>query len=229
MAGYDIHETIPGMIFDVATSLDDLVVLYRKKDTVKPSFVDPNTAEEDLGSAENFQKLSKEGLEERRGLGVVDKRYNVAIEGRDEDEPTWEQLLELEKGSSNLDIAVSWKQYPSSPTITSLLPPSPRELTTTFISDTINSFNFHSITETLDAMWRSKVGNKNGRNTWQRRQAGGVGEPFYRDPEGFDLAIEMTIQHGKTVFAEKWGHRGCDIRAIGLTPGDAWKLEHDWD
>jgi hypothetical protein len=38
----------------------------------------------------------------------------------------------------------------------------------------------------------------------------------------------MTIEHGKRVFAEKWGHRDCDIRAIGLMPEDAWKLEHDW-
>jgi len=24
------------------------------------------------------------------------------------------------------------------------------------------------------------------------------------------------------------GHRGCDIRATGLVPDDAWKLEYDW-
>ena len=39
----------------------------------------------------------------------------------------------------------------------------------------------------------------------------------------------MTIDHGRAVFAEKWGHRDCDISAIGLRPEDAWKVEHDWD
>jgi hypothetical protein len=67
------------------------------------------------------------------------------------------------------------------------------------------------------------------RNMWQLRQSGGRGEPFYRDPEGFEVGLRMMIDTGRSVFAEKWGHRGCDIAQIGLGPEDAWKVERDWD
>lgn len=67
------------------------------------------------------------------------------------------------------------------------------------------------------------------RNTWQLRQSGGQGEPFYRDPEGFETGLRMMIDTGRRVFAEKWGHRGCDIAQIGLKAEDEWKVEKDWD
>ncbi|GAB1312850.1 hypothetical protein MFIFM68171_03060 [Madurella fahalii] len=67
------------------------------------------------------------------------------------------------------------------------------------------------------------------RNTWQMRQAGGQGEPFYRDPEGFEVGVRMMIDTGRAVFAEKWGHRGCDIARTGVKAEDAWRLERDWD
>lgn len=78
-------------------------------------------------------------------------------------------------------------------------------------------------------MQGSKHENSRGRNTWQSRQVGGQGDPFYRDSEGFDQGIQMTIEHGRNVFAQKWGHRDCDIVAKGLVPTDAWRVEHDWD
>ncbi|KAH6673251.1 hypothetical protein B0J14DRAFT_563729 [Halenospora varia] len=80
----------------------------------------------------------------------------------------------------------------------------------------------------LDAMTHSKSASSRGRNTWQGRAVGGEGEPFYRDSAGFETAIRMTIEHSWKVFAEKWGHRDCDIRVIGLMPEDAWRIEHDW-
>ncbi|RYP09808.1 hypothetical protein DL764_001062 [Monosporascus ibericus] len=67
------------------------------------------------------------------------------------------------------------------------------------------------------------------RNTWQTRQEGGFGEPFYRDPRGFEQAQQIMIDAGRRVFAEKWGHRGCDLIDKGIEGGDAWKLERDWD
>lgn len=39
----------------------------------------------------------------------------------------------------------------------------------------------------------------------------------------------MTIEHGRAVFREKWGHRDCDTVSIGLKPEDAWKVLHDWE
>ena len=67
------------------------------------------------------------------------------------------------------------------------------------------------------------------RNTWQVRQQGGQGEPFYRDWEGFETGTKMMIDLGRNVFAEKWGHRGCDIAKVGIKAEDAWRLERDWD
>ena len=70
-------------------------------------------------------------------------------------------------------------------------------------------------------MQHSKATSKAGRNTWQARQSGGHGEPFYRDAAGFETGILMTIEHGRAVFREKWGHRDCDICQVGLRAGDA--------
>ncbi|KAK4222941.1 hypothetical protein QBC38DRAFT_518093 [Podospora fimiseda] len=68
------------------------------------------------------------------------------------------------------------------------------------------------------------------RNTWQVKQQGGQGEPFYRDWEGFEIGTKKMIDMGREVFAEKWGHGGCDIARIeGLRGGDAWRLERDWE
>jgi hypothetical protein len=71
--------------------------------------------------------------------------------------------------------------------------------------------------------------NSGDRNTWQGRQTGGQGEPFYRDPEGFETGLRMLINTGRSVFAEKWGHRGCDIVQIGVTAEDAWNVQRNWD
>ncbi|OCL07137.1 hypothetical protein AOQ84DRAFT_223161, partial [Glonium stellatum] len=68
-----------------------------------------------------------------------------------------------------------------------------------------------------------------GRNFWQARQMGGQGEPWYRDPEGFDRGLKMMIEAGREIMYEKWGHRGCDIRGAGRNFTDAWRVEHDWE
>ncbi|KAK3062765.1 hypothetical protein LTS18_003409, partial [Coniosporium uncinatum] len=60
-------------------------------------------------------------------------------------------------------------------------------------------------------------------------QSGGQGEPFYRDIDGFETSLYMTFQHGQNVMAEKWGHRGCNLRAVGLGKDDQWRVHRDWD
>jgi hypothetical protein len=42
------------------------------------------------------------------------------------------------------------------------------------------------------------------------------------------IGIRMTSDLGQSVYAEKWGHRDCDLRKVGLKLGDAWMVEHDW-
>ncbi|KAH8677576.1 hypothetical protein BX600DRAFT_506606 [Xylariales sp. PMI_506] len=67
------------------------------------------------------------------------------------------------------------------------------------------------------------------RNTWQMRQRGGAGEPFYRDPQGFEDGMQSLIAAGRNVFADKWGHRGCNLLEMGIEASDAWRLQRDWD
>ncbi|KAE9365820.1 hypothetical protein N431DRAFT_487725 [Stipitochalara longipes BDJ] len=173
MAEFEIKDANPGYVFDVASSLDDLVVLYRKKGGVEASFTDPNV--ERVEEAKDVKKSED-------GNSQLSKEFAASEKAR---RGKWED-------------------------------------------DEIASERFEQLERTLDAMSHSKGAASGGRNTWQARQTGGQGDPFYRDSLGFEKGIWMTIEHGKAVFAEKWGHRDCDIRAIGLMPDDAWKVEHDW-
>ena len=97
------------------------------------------------------------------------------------------------------------------------------------LPDERGSADYIRLRDTLNSMQIQKNSAEEGRNVWQARQNGGQGEPYYRDPKGFEKAIEMTIEFGRTVFAEKWGHRDCDLEAVGLKSEHAWRVEHDWD
>lgn len=92
-----------------------------------------------------------------------------------------------------------------------------------------SSVLYHALLRTLDTMQHEKHGNKAGRNTWQARQGGGQGEPFYRDPEGFEKAVEMTMDFGHKVFEEKWGRGECNLRDVGMGEADAWRVEREWE
>ncbi|KAI9660818.1 MAG: hypothetical protein M1829_006470 [Trizodia sp. TS-e1964] len=147
MAGMLQEKADAGFIFDVADSVEDLMVFYRRKsNTTSPT-----------------SRLMKRNPR----LLVEDERGS----------PGWEKL------HKELDDLVVKKHAP----------------------------------------------NDKGRNHWQSRQSGGKGEPFYRDPLGFEQSVQMTIEFGRKVFAEKWGHRDCNIVESGLGPEDAWRVNHDWD
>lgn len=200
MAEFEMLEVHPGFVFDVASSLDDLIVLYRKKGTAEASFKDPNAVEEELKAIAEAEK-EKKLLDEKKAQDVKDKKSpKMTIESDSSEEAS--------KEFSPKSVAPSSGKWED---------------------DEIHSERFTQLEHTLDNMLRSKGDSARGRNTWQARQMGGQGDPFYRDSAGFDVGIGMTIEHGRAVFREKWGHRDCDIRAIGLRPEDAWRVEHDWD
>lgn len=80
-----------------------------------------------------------------------------------------------------------------------------------------------------DLMFWAKHGER-GRNTWQAAQHGGAGEPFAYPADGFAEAIDVVTEAGKEVYRRKWGHRDCDLIAgAGLTVGDQWRVEKDWE
>ena len=92
-------------------------------------------------------------------------------------------------------------------------------------SSYISSPSYISLRDACNSLQIRKNTDPGGRNTWQAAQQGGVNEPFHIDPEGFDRALWQRVEFGKTMYAEKWGHRGCDIREVGLKEGDAWRVE----
>ncbi len=93
--------------------------------------------------------------------------------------------------------------------------------------DTIGSENWKQLQDDLEAMAEEKRKDPY-RNSWQLKQKGGQGEPYYYDAEGWEKALQMTIETGNQIYHEKWGHKGCDIQQVGLKEGDQWRVEHDW-
>lgn len=92
-----------------------------------------------------------------------------------------------------------------------------------------NSAVYQELVHSLDVLQDLKSNADGGRNTWQARQRGGQGEPFYRDPEGFEKGIWMWMDFGRDVYTEKWGRGPCDLREAGLVEEDAWRLVKNWE
>ena len=92
-----------------------------------------------------------------------------------------------------------------------------------------NSPKYQEILHKLDEMQNAKGSREGGRNTWQASQKGGQGEPFYRDSEGFEKGIQMTMEFGRNVFEEKWGRGRCNLRDVGMVDSDAWRVVKDWE
>ena len=92
-----------------------------------------------------------------------------------------------------------------------------------------NSPQYKEILQKLDEMQNAKGSREGGRNTWQASQKGGQGEPFYRDSDGFEKGIQMTMNFGRDVFEEKWGRGPCNLRDAGMVDGDAWRVVRDWE
>ena len=92
-----------------------------------------------------------------------------------------------------------------------------------------NSTAYQDLVHSLDEMQILKSNAEGGRNTWQARQRGGQGEPFYRDPEGFERGIWMWMDFGREVFTAKWGRGACNLREAGLGEDDAWRMVKDWE
>jgi len=88
---------------------------------------------------------------------------------------------------------------------------------------------YQALKQIIEDKQREKGEDPRGRNYWQAQQQGGQGEPFYRDSAGFERALWMTISLGRKIYSEKWGHRDCDLGAVGLKPSDAWRVEKDGD
>ncbi|MCJ1460372.1 hypothetical protein MMC28_010752 [Mycoblastus sanguinarius] len=163
MRGFKINDAEAGKVWDVASSLEDLEVLYKRG-------------------------------EDSKGPGAKERRNEGDISDLNTNPPTPPPPPQQAQGSTSLKSPL-----------------------------------YHQLLSSLDQMQNAKNDNKGGRNTWQARQRGGQGEPFYRDAEGFERGVLMWMDFGHKVFEEKWGRGLCDIRDAGLVEGDAWRVVGDWE
>ncbi|RDW68545.1 hypothetical protein BP5796_09202 [Coleophoma crateriformis] len=76
--------------------------------------------------------------------------------------------------------------------------------------DELGGSGFKELRKAIDVETEWKAYGDAYRNAWQVKQAGGQGEPFYRDPRGFAEAMEMAIANGVKTYQEKWGHNTCE-------------------
>lgn len=164
MAGYELKEARVGLIYDVSTSLEDLLVLYRRE-IATPDVAAEARAYEDVDNA----------------IHEHDKRGPFSGSSM----KTWGAPLEL-----------GGPEYKG-------------------LTDKLNSMQ----------VWKNdnKI-NPAGRNTWQGEQQGGKGEDFYYDPEGFQKAIDMAMEHGRATYREKWAGGDCGLRDKGYGLADAWRV-----
>ena len=93
---------------------------------------------------------------------------------------------------------------------------------------------YHALNRMLEALDHEKQTHKGGRNYWQTSSNGGIGEPFWQLPEGFERGLQMHMDHGRKVFNKKWAHEGCDLKKAGRTCENqetcsAWKIDEKKD
>ena len=208
-----------GQIFDVDKSLKDLEVLFRRRTKAgsKKRELAVGTEEAKAAAANNSDRTTVE--EQLSPLIPGSGRMEV----EDPRRPTaLDEAAARNKSSS--DAAASSSDKPNNP----VWHPSPnKKYFDSTEEDTLNSPSWKSLQETLEAMAEEKRTSPY-RNSWQLKQKGGQGEPYYYDAEGWEKALQMTIDTGMKIMEEKWGHRGCDTRDVGLKEGDQWRVEHDW-
>ena len=172
-------------VFDVADTLDDLIVLYRK-----------------MGVGIKEAKCAVVEEEEREDAVLKAQELQEEVEKREND------------GRLKADAQNAWNKQVG-------------EWTHEWIDDAPNSTTYQHLRALAKKMaWRKSYG-RSTRNTWQDRQRGGKGEPYYRKPEGFETGLQMTIDFGRTVYRRKWGSDDCSLLGIGRKTDDEWK--GDWE
>ncbi len=237
-----------GQVFDVGESLPDLEVLFRRKK--KPGVrkreeqTTGSTGDQgmqNVGINDNGKMEAKPNGEDGKGTEntIEDVEKTTKATGSTfDDEKQMVTVGEHGKvtfGATN-NTAVPVKDnngppidmHPKKPaTDGEIQSASTKVYLTDTEEDTLGSETWKELQVTLEAMAEEKRKDPY-RNSWQLKQRGGQGEPYYVDADGWERALQMTIEAGGRIMEEKWGHRGCDIRDVGLKEGDQWRVEHDW-
>jgi hypothetical protein len=241
-----------GSIYDVANTLDDLIVLYRKKGTGEASFTDQSRPEDiervrKMKEMEDLVSQSKEQEEAKKVAAAlqqaeIDAHAHIEEEAEKEQAELDAQAEEINtqqqeaqnggqphddssQNSENEQNENSKRDIESSSFEKRSLHSKEQPKSKIWTSDTPDSPNYRKLLDVARDLVLNKYSTgADGRNTWQRQQTGGQGEPFYKDADGFERAVQMTINSGRAVYFEKWGTYDCDLVKNGLGKEDEWRV-----
>jgi len=142
----------------------------------------------------------------------------------------------FDMGQSIPDLAILYRKKPTTAQLEPLKatadgkgPAARRSYEGEMEEDALNSTAWWDLQHTLMAMEEDKVHGKEIRNSWQTKQNGGQGEPYYIPQAAFEEALEIQIHAGEAVYRAKWGQKRCDLINAGLKAGDEWRVEKGWE
>lgn len=206
MDGWTMKERRIGIVNDISAVFDNLLMLYRDK-AIEPKWTDPNPPEKKPEEAAKKADKPKDGgkqeTAETEANSEVDQEIAAAHEEEqaDADKPT-ERLRRRDDEPHRDDDPVRIEESLS---------------------------YFRKLVKAANEMAKYKYRSDDARNMWQRSQRGGVGEPYYYNPDGFAASFWILAEAGREVYRQKWGHDGCNlVEETALIPGDAWLVEPDW-
>jgi hypothetical protein len=207
MDGWSSKNRRVGIINDVSSTLVDLAALYR--DTrVTPNFIDPNPIP--------WEKKPEEPQPVPQG--EPKEQPSPKEETSEEGAPNQKQKRESEDAEARVGAGAGASSAPTTPGLGLGIHPDDLEY-------------FRSLVSVGDAMGNHKYRDQdNVRNSWQKSQRGGLGEPYYYNAEGVARAFDIITEAGREVYRQKWGHRDCDlVEGTALKLSDMWRVEKDWE
>lgn len=240
MAGLENPNADAGTVFDVAKSFPDLEVLYRRKKKATNAKREEKATGSTSDDGPKVAKAGDDGVrqvvedetgEKTTGSTLGDGKKVVTI-GKD-NKITIGEAADASADTSAEPINPPVVPVPSdAPKTAAAAPKTPSsEAIKKYLAeteeDTLGSDQWFRLSNTLEGMAREKREDPY-RNSWQLKQRGGQGEPFHYDADGWERALQMTIETGGAIMEEKWGHKGCNLREVGLKAGDQWRVDHDW-
>lgn len=207
-------------VYDVSRSLDDLELLFRRSRKTSGG--------SGTSGAEDPSRLRRDDLDadvEKRSWGEGSSTISPSLEDEDEHKASDSHAPSDEHKAS------SFLPHPSSSSSSSASPSTPeiKAYLEETEEDTRGGPAYQKLKDMAEGMAKEKREDPY-RNSWQLKQRGGQGEPYYYDADGWEKALQMTIEAGVKINEEKWGHRGCDLIGEGKRKeGEQWMLEHDWE
>ena len=212
-----------GDVWDVNDSVPDLEVLYRRRK--KSEVKQPAASLVDTPPSDN------EAITAGSGAGA-DSKPEVQ---NTQPPPPRKRTLDTQQPSSQArDPRQNGTAFGTGLSSTPLPPtahtPSTPEIQA-YLADTVEATlgddSYLALKEHFEKMQTTKR-EAVFRNSWQLKQRGGEGEPYYYDADGWEFGLQATTDTGLRVVKEKWGVEGCDIRGAGVKTEDAWRVEKNF-